>query len=93
MRELENGNLPETRELLSAYDRFNEIVMVGLRTKWGVSKEQLFGYLTPDGKWYQIVRDYEDQGLLVQTADTLVLTPKGRLLADGIASDLFLMEN
>lgn len=93
MRELENGNLPETRELLSAYDRFNEIVMVGLRTKWGVSKEQLFGYLTPDAEWYQIVRDYEDQGLLVQTADTLVLTPKGRLLADGIASDLFLMEN
>ena len=93
MTELRNGKLPETREMLSSYDQFNETLMIGLRTKWGVSKQQLFKLLSPDEEWFKIVKDYEDKRLLIQTEENIVLTAEGRLLAEGIASDLFLMEN
>lgn len=93
IRALKEGELPETVETLSVYDRFNETLMIGLRTKWGVSKSQLFGYVSPDAEWFQIVKEYEDKELLVQTEETIVLTEAGRLLADAIASDLFLIQN
>ena len=93
MTELKKGVLPETIEVLSAFDRFNENLMIGLRTKWGVSKKQLFENISPDKEWYQIVRNYEDKNLLVQTEDFIVLTEAGRLLADAIASELFIIDN
>lgn len=93
LKELEKGNLPETIEILSPFDRFNETLMIGLRTKWGVSKQQLFENVSPDEEWFQIVKDYEDQNLLTQTDENIVLTASGRLLADGIASDLFIIPN
>ncbi|MDF3028330.1 MAG: oxygen-independent coproporphyrinogen oxidase [Fluviicola sp.] len=91
MADLENGKLPETREILSSFDQFNETLMIGLRTKWGVSKQQLFKMLSPDEEWFKIVKEYEDKNLLVQTEENIALTAKGRLLADGIAADLFLI--
>lgn len=93
IRALKAGQLPETVETLSASDRFNETLMIGLRTKWGVSKNQLFEYLSPDAEWFQIVKEYEDKNLLNQTEENMVLTESGRLLADAIASDLFIIEN
>jgi oxygen-independent coproporphyrinogen-3 oxidase len=93
MTELKDGKLPETIETLSFFDRFNEALMIGLRTKWGVSKEILFASISPNEEWFQIVKDYEDKKLLIQTEEQIILTPAGRLLADGIAADLFLIEN
>lgn len=93
MADLKSGKLPETREMLSSFDQFNETLMIGLRTKWGVSKQQLFKLISPDEEWFKIVKDYGDKGLLIQTGESIVLTAEGRLLADGIASDLFLIEN
>lgn len=93
MTELNNRRLPETIEKLSSFDRFNEALMIGLRTKWGVSKVELFGNIAPNEDWFKIVKDYGDQNLLIETPERLVLTESGRLLADAIASELFIMEN
>ncbi|MGV3612878.1 MAG: radical SAM family heme chaperone HemW [Fluviicola sp.] len=93
LKELENDRLPETIEELSRFDRFNETLMIGLRTKWGASKQQLFENISPDKQWFQTVKGYENENLLIQTEEKLILTPAGRLLADAIASDLFLIEN
>lgn len=92
MAGLRNGQLPETREELTTFDRFNESLMIGLRTKWGVSKKLLFEQISPDEEWFQIVKDYEDKKLLFQTEEQIILTPEGRLLADAIASDLFVID-
>lgn len=92
LADIKNRELPETREILSPFDRFNETLMIGLRTKWGVSKTELFRNAAPTAEWLKIVKEYEDKNLLIQTEDSLVLTKAGRLLADGIASDLFLIE-
>lgn len=93
MTELKSGKLPETIETLSSFDRFNEALMIGLRTKWGVSKEELFGTIAPNEEWFKIVKDYEHQNLLIETTERLVLTESGRLLADAIASELFIINN
>lgn len=92
MTELKQGNLPETIEVLSSFDQFNEALMIGLRTKWGVSKDELFSNIAPDEEWFKIVKDYEDQKLLIETPERLVLTESGRLLADAIASELFIID-
>lgn len=93
MAELEKSILPETIEVLTPFDQFNEALMIGLRTKWGVSKKELFQIIQPEADWHQIIKDYEDQKLLVETGDSFVLTEAGRLLADAIAADLFLIAN
>lgn len=93
MMELKKGELPETIETLTSFDLFNENLMIGLRTKWGVSKRLLFELISPNEEWFQIVKDYEDKKLVIQTEEQILLTPAGRLLADAIASDLFIIEN
>lgn len=93
MAELAKGTLPETIEVLSAQDRFNEALMIGLRTKWGVVKKDLFALMQPDAAWFQLVKEYEQEKMLVETDEFLILTESGRLLADAIASDLFIITN
>jgi oxygen-independent coproporphyrinogen III oxidase len=89
MRAIGEGVLPETVEVLSERDRFNEELLVGLRTKWGASKQNLFSVRDPEEDWKKIVNSYELSGDLLETSTHFVLTQKGRLLADAIASDLF----
>lgn len=37
LKAIENGELPMEKEVLTVTDRYNEYVMTGLRTVWGVS--------------------------------------------------------
>ena len=80
-------------EVLSATDRYNEYVMTGLRTIWGVSLERI---ATENGlkfKNYALkqAQKYIAEHLLYLDGDILLATKKGRFLADGIAADLFMV--
>lgn len=92
MREIAQNQLPETREKLSRYDRFNEALLIGLRTKWGVPFSALDAELRMNQKWNDIVNRYVYSSDMLVSESHLKLTPKGRLLADAIASDLFCLE-
>ena len=91
LKALQNDELPNEVEKLTLEDRYNEYIMTGLRTIWGVSLvriEQEFGidflnYLEKQS------RKFIDDGLLSITDDILKPTLKGKFLTDGIASDLF----
>lgn len=91
MREVNEGRLPETVEILTPNDRFNERLLVGLRTQWGVQKTNLFDSLQPQKKWFALLESWKEKGDLVETETHYILTQPGRLLADAIASDLFLL--
>lgn len=85
------GTLPNETEILTAADRYNEYIMTGLRTIWGVSLERIqtaFGdnYLEYLNKQS---RKFTDDDLLVIEDNILKTTKKGKFLTDGIASDLF----
>lgn len=93
IKSLDVGKLPMEMETLTTADRYNEYIMTGLRTIWGISLEKVgsdFGssYLT---YLKQQAQKFLDSGLLVLKDHQLMTTKKGRFLADGIASDLFMV--
>ncbi|MCC6703183.1 MAG: coproporphyrinogen III oxidase, partial [Fluviicola sp.] len=84
--------LPETKEQLTNQDRFNELLLIGLRTVWGVDKSELFQCLEPSSEWFTILNKYLSAEKVLETSTHYQLTQKGKLLADAIASDLFIID-
>lgn len=92
LKSLQVNTLPKETEILSKTDQYNEYIMTGLRTIWGVSLDRIeneFGttyleYLTNQAQ------KFLDNNLLSIEENVLKATKKGKFLTDGIASDLFL---
>lgn len=76
-------------EILTERDRFNELILTGLRTKWGVDLSKLEAFRVPDDQWNQKITEYTEQGLLVISDQTLRLSREGIKFADRIAMELF----
>ncbi|SMC64872.1 radical SAM family heme chaperone HemW [Pedobacter africanus] len=90
---LQSGNLAESIEKLDIYDRFNEYIMTSLRTMWGSSLQKI----TADfGKEFladtlKNSRPFVEKKWLMNHNEHLILTKEGKLFADHIASELFLI--
>jgi oxygen-independent coproporphyrinogen-3 oxidase len=93
LKAIEENILPIEWEVLSKIDRYNEYIMTGLRTVWGISLDRIekeFGkkyldYLNQQAEKY--IKDH----LLFVDENILRTTRKGKFLSDGIASELFLL--
>ncbi|RTL12554.1 MAG: radical SAM family heme chaperone HemW [Flavobacteriaceae bacterium] len=93
IKSIQENKLPIEIETLTKTDRYNEYIMTGLRTIWGVSLdrvEQEFGKTYLDYLNQQASKFIEDHLLFVDE-NILRTTKKGKFLSDGIASDLFLL--
>lgn len=93
LKSIQKDELPNEIEILSDLDRYNEYIMTGLRTIWGVSLDRIekeFGNYYLDYLHKQ-ARKFIDDDLLYIENNILRPTPKGKFLTDGIASDLFLV--
>ncbi len=90
IRSIEAGKLPEERELLTEKDLWNEFIMTGIRTKWGVSKEELnrFSY-AGSVEFKSTLNRLKAENLLSDDGQSYVLTEKGLVFADGVATKLF----
>ena len=93
IKSIEAGSLPIEREVLSKKDKFNEYIMIGLRTKWGVSLDKIendFGK-----KFYDYILEQAEEPLanklLLLEDNVLKVSKNGKFLTDGIASSLFLV--
>lgn len=94
IKALANDRLPMEVEVLSRTDKYNEYVMTGLRTIWGVSLQRIrseFGENYLNYILQQADKHLEEQLLFLED-DTLLITQKGKFLSDGIASDLFMLK-
>ncbi|MFZ9029473.1 MAG: radical SAM family heme chaperone HemW [Crocinitomicaceae bacterium] len=80
-------------ETLSPTDKFNELLLTGLRTIYGVDKTLLFKEVSPTTSFETQIDEYKSKGWLVEEHDKYLLTPEGLLFADQIASELFLLED
>lgn len=93
IKSIQENKLPLTSEKLTKEDSYNEYIMTGLRTIWGVSLARIeseFGqgflnYLNTQSQ--RFIND----GLLEIENNILKTTKKGKFLCDGIASDLFML--
>ncbi|MEC8682125.1 MAG: radical SAM family heme chaperone HemW [Bacteroidota bacterium] len=85
--------LPIERETLSTTDKYNEYVMTGLRTIWGVSLEKIEKDFGLKFRTYvlQQAQKHIEEHLLFLDDDRIVVTKKGKFLSDGLASDLFIL--
>lgn len=91
IKSIQENVLPVETETLSKSDRYNEYIMTGLRTIWGVSLERIETEFGPDYLVYlnQQIQKFLDDDLLFIENNILKPTTKGKFLTDGIASDLF----
>ena len=90
---IKNNIIPNEKEVLSAIDKFNEMVMFGLRTSKGISFtdiENEFGSIYKN-KLINNSQNHIANELLLIKNDFLYITRKGKFLSDGIASDLFML--
>jgi oxygen-independent coproporphyrinogen-3 oxidase len=80
-------------ETLSPTDKFNELLLTGLRTVYGVDKTLLLKEVSPPASFEVQINEYRVKGWLLEEHDKYLLTPEGLLFADQIASELFLLED
>ena len=91
LKSIQEDKLPNEIEILSISDRYNEYIMTGLRTIWGVSLDRIkteFGDEYLDYLNKQVQKFLNDDLVFIEN-NILKPTPKGKFLTDGIASDLF----
>jgi len=91
---LAENRLQHIYEMLEPHDQVNEYIMTSLRTQWGCDLNILksdfdFDLLLANEKY---VHELLQQKRAIITKDYLILTNAGKLLADKIASDLFLLK-
>jgi oxygen-independent coproporphyrinogen-3 oxidase len=91
LKSIHENKLPIETEILTKSDRYNEYIMTGLRTIWGVSLEKIekeFGVDYLNYLQKQSEKFLNDDLLSIEN-NILKPTAKGKFLTDGIASDLF----
>ena len=93
LKAIADNQLPSESETLSKTDRYNEYVMTGLRTIWGISLDRIENEFGTDFLEYLLKQSekFIADDLLYFDEKILKATQKGKFLCDGIASDLFLL--
>jgi oxygen-independent coproporphyrinogen-3 oxidase len=87
----ELGTMLIEKEDLTSIQQLNEYIMISLRTMEGSSLATVakrFGTQQAEELWRRAER-YMKEGKIKSSPETLMLTQEGKLLADGIAADLF----
>lgn len=93
IKKLNSNTLARDQEFLSQEDQFNEMIMIGLRTIWGVDIESLkekFNNKILEHFQKEIQPKLEEEILIIET-NHLKIPEKHWFMADGIASDLFMV--
>jgi oxygen-independent coproporphyrinogen-3 oxidase len=94
LKALGEGFIPFEKIILTREDQMNEYILTSLRTKWGCDNEILkakYGVnllALREGYLYDIFKN----GMIQIEESCITLTNKGKLLADKIASDLFVFD-
>jgi oxygen-independent coproporphyrinogen-3 oxidase len=87
---IEKGIIPYEKEILTPIQKLNEYIMTSLRTMEGLDLDQVED--TIGHQLRTVSRKFIERGLMGEEKGHLKLTKEGKLLADGIASELFFEE-
>lgn len=93
LKGITQGTIPAEKEVLTIENKINEFILTTLRTQWGTDLTGLkhkYGYdLAEQNSAY--LQELMQQKLIVIENEVITLTRSGKLLADKIASDLFIV--
>lgn len=91
LKALSDGRLDAQQESLSTDTKYNEFIMTGLRTMWGININQLEEMFGRERLIYcqkQARKYFASQDIVIQNNSSWVLSPKGKFISDTIMSDL-----
>lgn len=94
MESVSLGKVSQETEHLTPPQKYNEFILTGLRTKWGVNLQQLkeqFGQNLFD-YCLRNAQKFINDGLLIMDDKSLTLTREGIFISDGIMSELMWVE-
>lgn len=93
IKAIQDERLPSDREVLSLQDQYNEYIMTGLRTIWGVSIKRIESDFGIEFKNHLLTCSevFIKQHLLYIENQILSVTKEGKFLSDGIAAELFMI--
>ncbi|GGE98044.1 oxygen-independent coproporphyrinogen-3 oxidase [Chishuiella changwenlii] len=94
IKSLEQNLLSHEVEVLNKVDIFNEMIMIGLRTIYGIDLNRL------ENEFPNYLKDYFnteielliEEKLVEKQANKIILKPEAKFFADGIASRLFYVD-
>ncbi|WP_081918286.1 radical SAM family heme chaperone HemW [Sphingobacterium sp. ML3W] len=94
IQDIAQNSLPLETEELSSLDRINEYTMTSLRTMWGINLtavEEKFGAEVKK-QLQNNAAEFIDNNQLKQVENKITLTDSGKLMADHIMSELFIVD-
>lgn len=93
IQQIDKNVLPSENEVLTSEEKFNEYLLTALRTRKGLSFTELNNRcdLAKINEIKAVLQEKAAQGLATIHNDGAVLTTKGLLFADAIASSLFIV--
>tara|TARA_X000000950_G_scaffold258982_1_gene327009 strand:- start:1049 stop:2182 length:1134 start_codon:yes stop_codon:yes gene_type:complete len=92
--QIQSGKLFYKKEILTKIDQYNEYIMTGLRTMWGISINFIENKFGKNFKnhFLKSIKKYIEQKLIHISNGMYITTDSARFLADGIAADLFIID-
>lgn len=91
---LESGKPISESEILSEQDRYNEYIITGLRTIWGISEKLVLN--TFQEKYFvhfqKIKKKFQESGHIVEQPDRITLSREGLFISDQIMADFMMVE-
>ena len=91
IRSIKEGILPQTEEIIDEKTAYNELILTRLRTKWGVSLEDISlinnSYVE---HFLNEIKPFVSGNHIIRDNSNYLLSLEGKLIADHITSELFL---
>lgn len=91
IKKVANNEKWDEIEILSKENQFNELLMTGLRTKFGVDTKKLKEIFPFPIKFQTTLNKFIDDSWITEDGSNIRLTQEGKLKADFIASELFVL--
>ena len=91
IQSIQQNHLPHEIEVLNEVDKFNEMIMIGLRTIYGIDLNRINSEFSQPliDSFNREINQLLKENLVEKQEDKIILKPEAKFFADGIASRLF----
>ncbi|WP_291116684.1 radical SAM family heme chaperone HemW [Empedobacter sp. UBA7248] len=91
---INENKLPQEIEVLNEVEQFNEMIMIGLRTIYGIDLNRINSEFPQPlvNSFYQELNQLINENLVEKKENKIILKPEAKFFADGIASRLFYID-
>ena len=88
---INENKLPQEIEVLNEVEKFNEMIMIGLRTIYGIDLNRINSEFSQPlvNSFHEELNQLINENLVEKKENKIILKPEAKFFADGIASRLF----